>query len=214
MAIRFQCPQGHLLQGDEAHMGMQTQCPYCGVMFVIPVADPRALLAVYAQQQPALHAPPPAAFLQPEGFLSQTAHDVDDSAAADSGLGSYLDQVATGEAAHESQMEHVQQPYVSQGVDRESPHVDDGESSDEDLLHIPCPNGHELETPYDMLGQEVLCPHCEVQFRLRHEDSFEHRAKVDKHFEERGKLWFNWAITAAVLIGGGLLALMLVALNK
>src|SRR5687768_5234911 len=37
MPFQFLCPQGHLLQGDEAHTGMQTHCPQCGVLFIIPI---------------------------------------------------------------------------------------------------------------------------------------------------------------------------------
>ncbi len=36
MSFQFLCPQGHLLQGDPAQQGMQTQCPLCGLVFVIP----------------------------------------------------------------------------------------------------------------------------------------------------------------------------------
>ncbi len=39
MTFQFLCPQGHLLQGEEAHMGMQCQCPQCGVAFIIPTVD-------------------------------------------------------------------------------------------------------------------------------------------------------------------------------
>ncbi len=36
MTFQFTCPQGHLLEGDGAHAGMQSQCPMCGTMFLIP----------------------------------------------------------------------------------------------------------------------------------------------------------------------------------
>src|SRR6185295_8589581 len=39
MTFQFLCPQGHLLQGEEAHMGMQCQCPQCGTAFIIPTVD-------------------------------------------------------------------------------------------------------------------------------------------------------------------------------
>jgi hypothetical protein len=72
------------------------------------------------------------------------------------------------------------------------------------LLHIPCPKGHELEVPPDMLNQDVLCPHCGEQFRLRERDSVEFKRKQELEEERRinrsGKLWFNWAIAIAVLI--------------
>jgi rubredoxin len=81
-----------------------------------------------------------------------------------------------------------------------------------ELLHIPCPNGHELETPPEMLDQEVLCPHCEAQFTLRRKNSVEFKrqeeeARIIKEVQ-MGKAWMQGAIIAVVLIVillGGLL---------
>jgi hypothetical protein len=81
-----------------------------------------------------------------------------------------------------------------------------------ELLHIPCPNGHELETPLDMLDQEVLCPQCNAQFRLRRKNSVEFKKK--KELEERirlekvGSLWLTWAIVAVVVVVLGLIGLI------
>ena len=70
-------------------------------------------------------------------------------------------------------------------------------------MHIPCPNGHELETPFDMLGTDVMCPHCNVQFHLREKDSVEYKAKRERKAQIReekiGKAWLNWAIAIAIL---------------
>jgi hypothetical protein len=84
-----------------------------------------------------------------------------------------------------------------------------------ELLHIPCPNGHELETPVDMLDQEVLCPECQAQFILRRKNSVE----FIKHQEELARirdaklnnLALKWAIAAAVLVGLGLIALVVMS---
>jgi hypothetical protein len=205
MAIQFYCPQGHLLQGDEAHMGMQTQCPYCGVMFIIPVIDPQSLQAAYVQQQgmPYIPAPQQGTYLPPE------LNEIFDPTATQPGLREFLDQVAAGEVAPEPQPTRS-----SGGVDIAPPPVGSGEPGSESFLHIPCPNGHELETPYDMLGQQALCPHCGVQFCLRHEDSREYHEKLERIEEDRAKFWFNWAVAAAVLIGGGLFVLLLMAFSK
>jgi hypothetical protein len=74
-----------------------------------------------------------------------------------------------------------------------------------ELLHIPCPNGHELETPLDMLEQEVLCPTCNAQFRLRKKDSREYKRKKEEAEQlkeiKTGNLWLNIAIVAVVLVG-------------
>jgi hypothetical protein len=85
------------------------------------------------------------------------------------------------------------------------------------LLHIPCPNGHELETPDDMIGQEVLCPHCGAQFVLREKDSLEARhvreLELERRLREQSKAWFNWAIVISVLVVLTLVALI-VYVNK
>lgn len=55
-----------------------------------------------------------------------------------------------------------------------------------------------------MLGQDVLCPHCNVQFRLREKDSVEYKRRrqeeMTRHERKLGNAWLNWAIVAAVLV--------------
>ena len=79
-----------------------------------------------------------------------------------------------------------------------------------ELLHIKCPNGHTLETPTDMLNQDVLCPHCNVQFRLRMKDSIEFQQRHNQEEENRerrlGRAWLNWVI---VLIALGIFGITL-----
>ncbi|MEX2187594.1 MAG: hypothetical protein WD875_12400 [Pirellulales bacterium] len=81
------------------------------------------------------------------------------------------------------------------------------------LLHIPCPNGHELETPEDMLGQEVLCPHCSAQFKLRERDSIEFRRKREAELERmhrrQARNWMNWAIALGVIVVLGVLGMII-----
>jgi glutaredoxin len=83
----------------------------------------------------------------------------------------------------------------------------------EKLLHIPCPKGHILDTPLDMLGEDVLCPHCETQFRLLERNSVEFQRKNE--LEERrkearaNKFWLNFAIIAAVVFVLGLLIMII-----
>ncbi|HTN75872.1 MAG TPA: hypothetical protein VL096_11520 [Pirellulaceae bacterium] len=148
MAFQFQCPQGHLLEGDESQAGQTCQCPMCGMAFIIPAP-------LYAPTGP---------YAQPE---------------------------ATPEP----------QPMFP-GVGTGGPVVTPEEERPPALLHIPCPNGHELETPLDMLDQDVMCPHCGVQFRLREKDSVEFKKKRqledERRLERSSKLWFTWAIVIAV----------------
>lgn len=198
MAFQFQCPQGHLLQGEEAHMGMQTQCPFCGVAFLIPVVETQGMPGGYAPQYAPQYAGQPYAAQQ--AYVPEETHE-----APQSGLRDFLQQAAVDDGGGVSP---AGQPT---GIDIHTASAEPGEVG---CVHIPCPNGHELETPYDMLGQEVLCPHCGAQFRLRNEDSREYQEKQAKRDYERGKAWFNWAIMAAIVIGGGLLVLMAIAMSK
>ena len=65
-----------------------------------------------------------------------------------------------------------------------------------------------------MLGQDVMCPHCEVQFHLREKDSVEYKLKRERKAQIReeklGKAWLNWAIAIAVIVALGLLSLIIV----
>ena len=78
------------------------------------------------------------------------------------------------------------------------------ESEEESLLHIPCPNGHPLETPRDMLGEYAMCPFCQAQFQLRAENSIEFRQQRSQKYAQRerqiGSQWMNAAIIAAVIV--------------
>jgi hypothetical protein len=80
------------------------------------------------------------------------------------------------------------------------------------ILHIPCPNGHELETPDDMIGQDVLCPHCGVQFQLRESDSVESKrrrsAEMERIRQRQASLWLNWAIVIAVMVVLGIVGMI------
>jgi hypothetical protein len=82
------------------------------------------------------------------------------------------------------------------------------------LVHIVCPKGHVLETPREMLGEDAMCPFCQVAFRLRWEDSVEYRkAKEDeilRREQRRGKQWLQWSIAIAVVavVGLGVLIAM------
>lgn len=42
-----------------------------------------------------------------------------------------------------------------------------------DVLHIPCPNAHDLETPPSMLNRPVYCPTCLAKYTPRREQSLE-----------------------------------------
>jgi len=81
-------------------------------------------------------------------------------------------------------------------------------------LHIRCPSGHTLETPHDMLGQEALCPFCNVRFRLRREDSLEYREELERREEEMGTKWMRAAIIAAIVVIGAIILLIGVTISR
>lgn len=101
-------------------------------------------------------------------------------------------------------------PNVAQGAP--AAHPFEQQSSASRFLHIPCPRGHELEVPPEMLGQDVLCPHCQTQFRLRDKDSVEFKTKKRKELElkdyKSGQLWMTWAIVIGVVVLIGLVVMI------
>jgi hypothetical protein len=174
MMFQFTCPQGHLLEGDPAHAGMQSQCPMCGTMFVIP--------------------PPPE--VAPDG-----------AGGADAGSGSPSPfSLNVGPPT-----EMVQGPAAEAGPATPAP-AEPPRQEPDPIVHILCPNGHELETPMSMVGSDAMCPHCEVQFRLLYEDSTEYREKKRQERERReaafGRKALNIAIVTAVLVMASLIGLM------
>lgn len=78
------------------------------------------------------------------------------------------------------------------------------EAKEPRIVRIPCPNGHELQTPMDMVNQEVLCPICGTQFHLRYEDSLEFKEEQAelrrRKAENLNYAAMKWSIIAAVVI--------------
>ncbi len=103
-------------------------------------------------------------------------------------------------------------------ADGEIPQFGSVAAEQQDLLHIPCPKGHILETPRDMLGQDALCPFCQTQFRLQLESSQEYSKqredKLQRREQKLGKAWMNWAIVIAVLVVLGVILMIAVATVK
>jgi rubredoxin len=179
MSFQFQCPQGHLLEGDPSQAGQQCACPTCGTLFIIPAP-------VYAPSAAAPWAGPAGA--QPTPWAPGAP--------------------AGPEASPQS-------PYAPAGAPQQPATPAAEEPKEPELLHIPCPNGHELETPLDMLDQDVLCPQCQAQFTLRRRDSIEYKKKKEEEDRRReakaSKLALNAAIVAAVLVALLLIGLLVMA---
>ncbi len=74
-----------------------------------------------------------------------------------------------------------------------------------ELLHIPCPNGHVLETPSDILGKRALCPHCHQQMDLLYENSVEYKRKIEQERLQKeeavNQAFVTWSIRAAIGVG-------------
>lgn len=236
MPFQFYCPQGHLLEGHETQMGQQSQCPYCGSVFTIPVigAAPMAHPGWMPGYQPS-----PPGF---PGTLPGTGYPGMPAAPGYPGL--VPGQVAyPGQPAPGAWAAGYQQPGADQGVTavptETFPDVTGGvpagfpqtqtqpaatppseavageppaeaksepepEKKEPRIVRIPCPQGHELQTPMDMVNQDVLCPICNTQFHLRYEDSIEfkeERAELRRLKEEKlNKAALKWSIIAAAVV--------------
>jgi hypothetical protein len=179
MPFQFQCPQGHLLEGDPSQAGQQCICPTCGMLFIIPAP-------IVAPQDPVPWSPGGQAPASPWAALAQQSANVSPQA-----------------------------PFVPEGAGQTAAAVVQETPPEPEVLHIPCPNGHELETPLEMLDQEVLCPQCQAQFTLRRRDSIEYKKKKEEEDRRReakaSRLALNAAIVAAVLVGLLLVGLVLMA---
>ena len=177
MAFQFQCPQcANVLQAEEPQAGVQSQCPLCQTMFIIPA--PIAPAPTSPLPGPADASPAPS-----DGPQTPFPGVVDTSPTAPGG---------------------PQAPFPGVGgTGGGAPAA--FEMKEPELLHIPCPECKEaLETPVEMLDQDVMCPHCDAQFRLRRRDSVEFKRKREQEqiIKEHkvGKAWFNWAIIVVVLV--------------
>jgi len=195
MAFQFLCPQGHLLQGEESQAGQQCKCPYCDSLFLVP--QPAAADAGAA-------GPPTVA---PPGF---------DSGGYQPPM--YEEPAAEPQGAGEEGFPGIQTPGDFLGGVGPDAGINPSElpgAAQQNILHILCPSGHQLETPREMLGQDALCPYCQVQFRLRFEDSLEGKQEKaeerDRKEQKKGRAWMHWAIAAAVVVVFGVIILILLA---
>lgn len=87
------------------------------------------------------------------------------------------------------------------------------EKHEPQIVRIPCPQGHELQTPMDMVQQDVLCPICNTQFHLRYEDSIEFKeeqAELRRIKAERmNQVALKWSIGSAVAVVLGIASMMI-----
>jgi hypothetical protein len=190
MPFQFYCPQGHLLEGSESQAGQQSQCPLCGAQFIIPAVT--APVSAAPTPGPVPGEAPNVAAVEPQQEVP-------------------LQNV--GQAIVDAEL--VSEATAAEPCDQAGPSVPDDASEPEEpsLYRIPCPSGHELQTPADMLGQQAMCPYCNQQFLLRREDSVEykaHQAEMRRRREERlNEFWYKWSIRAAIMVGLLLLGMLI-----
>jgi hypothetical protein len=229
MAFQFYCPQGHLLESDESQQGRRCVCPDCGTTFGIPLLQVRGSAELLPEPHPASGqfalraslvggAPPPygsyrgAGMVSPQEPIPRIGARVFPS------------------ASHDPESVAVQKPPILvAGVSTptsELPAADANDAAEAfdptqnarpKIFHIACPNGHVLESPEEMLDREVLCPFCNLQFRLRykHSDEAKHKRAFDQERldNRRGRLWLNWAASAAGVVLVGLALMIALALR-
>lgn len=194
MAFQFQCSQcANVLQAEEFQAGQQSYCPICGAVFLIP--------APYAPPSPAAQ-PPGAAPAHGSGPFPAGR------TAPPAGPGFPV----VGPAASPAQPGF---PVVGPDAAGRTAKPPEPEPREPDLLHIPCPECKKiLETPVEMLDQDVLCPYCQAQFTLRRTASVEYKRKRQEEAEKRelaaGQTWLYLAIAVVVLVVLFLGALILV----
>lgn len=218
MMFQFLCPRGHLLQDDESQAGQRCKCPYCESEFLVPQAsrDPRPDHLPVARAEPDSlsstgHKPPPAREPSPGEHRSAppprpaaAGHEPpsppEPPAAEDVFPGIRTGGKVAGDPAEVSSQ------------------LGFGDAGQRDLLHIPCPKGHPLETPREMLGQDAMCPFCQSQFRLRLEHSQEYQREKAERRERRerklGKAWLHWTIATAVVVILGVILLVAVSVYR
>ena len=197
MAFQFYCPQGHLLEAQESQVGAQGQCPLCGQPFVIP--NPAgAPSAVPVPVQPIV-----SMASMPEPEIPSTALDFGPAAPkfdvqAALNFGTSTSATATGGAAVGDAA--VPSPAAQQVA---APPAAPAAPPPPKIVHIPCPKGHQLETPEEMFGLEAQCPVCSAQFVLKLENSVEflaEQAEKDRLHDERlSRFWLKMAIWIASL---------------
>ena len=186
MTFHFQCPNGHLLAGEESQAGQQCMCPVCTALFISPAPLTSAFPAISPFPEPTPSAGTAAA---PSPFPAFDPYD-------------RRPPKTLPAITPEPEPPAGPQPTPPAPAPLVVP-------TESEVLHIPCPQGHRLETPAEMLDQEVLCPHCQVRFHLRRKDSEEYkqkkRAERARKEQRKGLAWIIWAVVVviAVLLGLG-----------
>ncbi len=210
MAFQFYCPHGHLLQGDETQIGQPCMCPYCQTEFLIPEPagdppDPPGSPVVPAQEP-----------YYEEGDYVEAQDEEEEPVETREdrpGAAAFFGFASDDEGGEEQEIASAGRiGDLIPDVDAPENLFEQRQRTDPNIFHIPCPRGHILETPKEMLNQEAICPVCEAEFVLRWDRSIEGRRekalKEEREQRRLGNFWMNWAIAAAVIILFGVLVMI------
>lgn len=223
MAFHFFCPTGHLLQADERHVGRAAVCPYCNTTLRIPaVRKPaRSVENTEAAADVADARPSPG----DRGAVAASSHDVDSPSlevrevASDEGAFAALDDQAAAEhrGGSADSPEAERRSGSAETFFGNQPPLE-SEVGRPGAVHIPCPAGHVLETPPDMVGRDAMCPFCGQVFRLEFRNSLEYQQEQEqraaRQAERAARFWLQWAIAAAIVTVGGLILLIVLAAQR
>jgi hypothetical protein len=208
MPFQIMCPQQHLLEVHEAQVGQQVQCPMCGQLLIVPM-PPQA--PGYAPGPPG-YGPMPG---QP-GFPGQQYPDPAYQQMPYQQPGMYQQPGAYQQPAYQQPGPPAEAfPNIVTEEQEEAAPAEPEKPVDTrpPVVRIPCPAGHELQTPIDMVGQDALCPYCNVQFTLRYEDSLEckeQQAEAQRHRDEQmNKFWLKWSMIAGGVVVVSILGMIL-----
>ena len=183
------------------------RCPYCDSRCLIPQAPQAAPVAVYN---------PPTEYQPPEEPSPPTETSPFDPAFTQESDEFYLPAFERSPEPEPEQSSPWAEEAHAEEVHAEEVNVVDQHA--EAVVHIPCPNGHQLETPRELLGEDAMCPICQAQFRLCLESSIEYRRHRAEKFEQRerqiGNQWMNAAIIAAVVVLGTVIFLIAAAVSR
>jgi len=220
MAFHFFCPTGHILQADERHVGRAAVCPYCNTTLRIPPAKASSRAADTAVWRAEFEDDP----RQPlgRGFDAAFPHE-GDAPPPDVASGEGVAGAPLGEQA----LDRRRESQDSVATERRSGSAEtffgdrpplDSAAEGRGAVHIPCPAGHILETPREMLGRDAMCPFCSQVFRLEFQNSLEYRHEQEhraaREAERVARFWLQWAIAAAMVTVGGLILLIVLASQR
>jgi hypothetical protein len=240
MPIQIRCTCQQILAVDEAYQGQVVGCPYCGTPLTVPVMQqaPQGYPpppAGYAQQAPQGY-PPPGMVPQnpyPTSPAVPSANNPFGSAPSPAESNPFAAAQAPKFPGPSPAGNAPSMPFLAMDVpgkrnaslnelSSDAPNVpgdwDEPGMEDPRFWHIPCPNGHVLETPEDMLDQDVLCPYCETQFTLRKFQSVEETERRERERairdEKAGQIWLKWAIGIAAVVILGVIVMIAISASQ